>query len=266
MLTSFFKIALGLLIISPIILGLFMSFKAPTEFSQFPPKVLPETIKILNYQKALESLPLFTFMMNSFFVCAVVIFSQMISCSFAAYAFTFFNFRGRKFLFMAVLATMMIPAEATIIANFLTISTLRLNDTYLALVLPYLTSAMGIFLMRQYFLTVPKELKEAATIDGCGEMNFLIRVLIPISIPILASLGLYVFIHTYNQYFWPLLVTNSNKMRTIQIGMSMLKMAEAVDYGIVLAGAMMVLIPAVIVFAFGQKYIIKGMTAGAVKG
>ncbi|MEM1484446.1 carbohydrate ABC transporter permease [Oscillospiraceae bacterium PP1C4] len=266
LLSSLGKILIGLIIISPIILGFLMSFMTAAEFSNYPPSIIPESFALDNYKAALRSLPLVTFMINSFIVCAIVIMAQMVTCSFSAYAFTFFDFKGKKILFMCVLATMMIPAEATIIANFLTISSLKLNDTYPALVLPYLTSAMGIFLMRQYFLTVPKEIKEAAIIDGCNDLNFMFRVLIPISTPVLASLGIYVFIHTYNQYFWPLLVTNSDKMRTIQIGMSMLKMAEAVDYGAVLAGAVMVLLPSVFVFSLGQRYIVKGMVAGSVKG
>jgi len=160
----------------------------------------------------------------------------------------------------------MIPADATIIANYLTISSFKLTDNYLGLVLPYLTSAMGIFLMRQYYLTVPKELKEASVVDGCGHMKFLLWILTPISKPVISSLAIYVFIHTYNQYMWPLLVTNKQSMRTVQIGMSILKSGEAIDYGAVLSGAVMILIPSIIVFIIGQKAFIKGMTSGTVKG
>jgi sn-glycerol 3-phosphate transport system permease protein len=167
---------------------------------------------------------------------------------------------------MIVLATMMIPVDAIIIANYLTISQFRLNDSYLGMVAPYLTSAMGIFLMRQCFLTIPRELHEAAIIDGCRDLRFLLKIVLPISQPAIASLGVYIFIQTYNQFLWPLLVTNSNRMRTVQIGMSILKEAEAVDYGIVLAGAVLILIPSVLVFVIGQEYLVKGMTAGAVKG
>ncbi len=121
-------------------------------------------------------------------------------------------------------------------------------------------------MMRQYFMTVPKELKEASIIDGCNHFQFLFKVLLPISTPIIASLGIYVFINTYNQFLWPLLVTNRETMRTVQIGISMLQSAEQVNYGIVLAAAIFILIPAIVVFAFGQKQLVKGMTSGAVKG
>jgi len=120
--------------------------------------------------------------------------------------------------------------------------------------------------MRQSFLTIPKELHEAATVDGCGHFRFWFSIVMPISKPAIASLGVYIFIQTYNQFLWPLLVTNTNNMRTVHIGMSILREAEAVDYGTVLAGAVMVLIPSVFVFIVGQKYLVKGMTAGSVKG
>lgn len=260
------NILIGLLIISPILLGLSMSFMSAAEMATIPPNILPSSLKILNYKKALHSVPIFKFMINSFIVCFIVIVSQVITCSMSAYAFSFFEFKGRALLFMLVLSTMMIPADATIIANYLTISQLKLQDTYIALVLPYLTSAMGIFLMRQYFLTVPRELKEAATIDGCGHLRFLVRILMPISKPVVASLVIYIFIQTYNQFLWPLLVTNKSERRTVQIGMSILKTAEAIDYGVVLAGAVLILIPSIFVFTIGQKSLIKGMTSGAVKG
>lgn len=260
------NVAVGLLIVSPILLGLSFSFMSASEMASIPPNILPSGFKVMNYIKALNSVPIFKFMVNSFIVCFIVISVQIVTCSLSAYAFSFFNFRGRNILFMLVLSTMMIPADSTIIANYLTISQLRLQDTYLALVMPYLTSAMGIFLMRQYFMTVPRELKEAATIDGCGDTRFLVKILLPISKPVLASLVIYIFIQTYNQFLWPLLVTNKSERRTVQIGMSILKSAEAIDYGVVLAGAVMILVPSIFVFVFGQKALIKGMTSGAVKG
>jgi sn-glycerol 3-phosphate transport system permease protein len=260
------KLLIGLLIVSPLLFGLSLSFMSTPEMAIVPPHLFPQEPMMRNYQLALRQVPVFGFMVNSFVVCAIVIVCQIVSCSFAAYAFSFFKFRGKNLLFMLILSTMMIPGDAIIISNYLTIMQLRLNDNYLGLVLPYLTSAMGIFLMRQFFLTIPKELHEAAIIDGCKDLRFLFSVVLPISKPAIASLGVYIFIQTYNQFLWPLLVTNSNRMRTVQIGISILKDAEVIDYGIVLAGAVMTLIPSIIVFLFGQKYLVKGMTAGAVKG
>lgn len=115
-------------------------------------------------------------------------------------------------------------------------------------------------------MSLPKDLKAAATIDGCGDMGFLFRIVMPLSVPSLASLSIYLFIQIYNQYFWPLLVTNKDTMRTIQIGMAMLVTAEKLSYGVILAGAAMCIIPAVLIFIFGQDYIVKGMTSGSIKG
>ena len=260
------KIAIGFLIISPLLMGLSLSFMTASEMASIPPHFVPHNPVIHTYQNALKTVPIFYFMKNSVIVCAIVIVGQICTCSFAAYAFSFYKFRGQRFLFLLILSTMMIPADAIIIANYLTISQLRLSDTYVALIAPYLTGAMGIFLLRQFFLTIPKELREAAIIDGCKDMRFLFSVVMPVSKPAIAALGIYVFIQVYNQFLWPLLVTNTNGMRTVQVGMSILKEAEVVDYGNVLAGSVLILIPAIVVFLIGQKYLIRGMTAGAVKG
>ncbi len=257
---------IGLIIISPILVGFLMSFMSLSEMSSIPPKIWPETFQVSNYITAFRIAPLLNMLINSFIVCAIVITMQILTCSFAAYAFTFFEFKCKNILFLMVLSTMMIPQDAIIIANYLTISRLSLTDNFLGLTIPYFTSAMGIFMLRQYFMTVPKELKEASIIDGCTHLQFLFKVLLPISTPILASLGIYVFINTYNQFLWPLLVTNRESMRTVQIGISMLQSAEQINYSIVLAAAIFILIPAIVVFAIGQKQLVKGMTSGAVKG
>ena len=191
---------------------------------------------------------------------------QLIFCSLAAYALTFFQFRGKGFLFTAILVTMMIPGDVVIITNYIQIQQWGLTDTHLGMALPYLIGGMGIFLMRQFYLTLPQDLKDAADIAGCSDMGFFFRVAPPLSIPSLSSLAIYEFIPIYNRYFWPLLVTNTDAMRTVQIGMAMLDGGESGKTTHVLAGAALCIIPAVIVFIIGQKYLIKGMTAGAVKG
>jgi sn-glycerol 3-phosphate transport system permease protein len=261
-----FKIIIGILIVSPIILGLSFSFMSPSERAEIPPHITPHDPVISNYVTAVRSVPIFRFILNSLIVCSLVILGQIFTCSFGAYAFSYFTFPGRRFLFLVILSTIMIPSDAIIIANYLTISRLRLTDTYTAMVAPYLSSAMGIFLMRQFFLTIPRELYEAAVVDGCRNLRFLFSVVMPISKPAIASLGVYVFIQVYNQFLWPLLATNTNRMRTVQVGISILKEAEITDYGVVLAGSVLILIPAIFVFIIGQKYLVKGMAAGAVKG
>lgn len=260
------KISLGVLVISPILLSFSMSFMSQNEFRSIPPRIIPSEILIDNYVVVLQTFPIFRYLLNTVVMYVIVITSQIITCGLAAYGFSFFEFKGKRILFMAVLSTMMVPGEAIIIANFLTISRLNLTDTYIGLVAPYLVSAMGIFLLRQYFLTVPKEIKEAATLDGCGELMFISRILMPISKSVIASLAIYQFIMVYNQYFWPLLVTNSENMRPVQIGLSILLASETGDFGPVLSGSVLVLFPVLLMFTIGQKYLVKGMTDGAVKG
>jgi sn-glycerol 3-phosphate transport system permease protein len=260
------KILIGLLIVSPLLLGLSYSFMSLAEISAIPPRLIPRNPVLYTYRRVFTSFPIFRFMANSFLVCAIIITAQFITCSLGAYAFAFHRFKGERIIFFLILSTFMIPADAIIVANFLTVSRAGLSDTYAGLVAPYLTSAMGIFLMRQFFLTIPRELQEAATIDGCGDLRFLCSVVLPVSKPALASLGIYTFINVYNQYLWPLLVTNTDRMRTVQVGIGFLKAEEAIDYGVVLAGAVLVLIPAVLVFIIGQRYLVQGMTDGAVKG
>ena len=152
------------------------------------------------------------------------------------------------------------------VTNYLTIQNMGLTNSYAGLVLPSLISGTAIFLMRQYFLSLPKEYKEAATIDGCREIGYLFRVAMPLAVPTFASLAIYLFVQIYNQFFWPLLVTHENTMRTIQIGIAFLVTGDVISFGQILAGAMIAILPSVLVYILGQDYIIQGMTAGGIKG
>ena len=162
--------------------------------------------------------------------------------------------------------TMMIPGEVVVITNYVTIQNWGLINTFLGLIITNLISGTAIFMMRQYYLTLPRDFKEAATIDGCGDMGFLFRVATPLSIPTISALAIYLFVSIYNAFFWPLLVTNKDAMRTVQIGISFLVTSDIISYGQILAGAVVAIVPSVIAYVFGQDYIIKGMTAGGVKG
>ena len=260
------NIICGLLIISPLLYALSLSFMSQGEMAQYPIKLFPSHLNVENYKEALNTVPLLRFLINSLVVSILVTIGQVITSSLAAYAFAFYEFKYKRLLFLLVLSTMMIPAETTIISNFLTVSSLGWTDHLYVLSIPFLTSAMGIFLIRQFYLTIPKELLEAAKIDGCNHFKFLINILIPISKPAIASLSIYTFIGTWNQYLWPLLTINNGNNRTVQIGISMLQFAEGSNYGVVLAGAILVLIPSILVFMIGQKSLVAGMTAGSVKG
>lgn len=226
----------------------------------------PKAFRLENYQKALKLAPLFTFIKNSLIVSIAITISQIITGAFAAYAFSMMQFKGKNILFLLMLATMMIPSQAIIIANYLTISSWNLTNTYAALILPNMASAFAVFNMRQAFLQLPMELKEASTVDGCGNFKFFYAIALPLLKPSLGALGIYTFLQSWNHYLWPLLVTDSVDMRTVQIGLGMLQGAESTDFRPVMAGAMIILIPSILAFIIGQKQLISGLTAGAVKG
>ena len=260
------NLVVGVIIIGPLLYAVSLSFMTPGEISQYPPKLVPSKVTLENYHTAINSVPLFRFIVNSFVVSILVTIGQVFTASLASFSFAFYDFKGKKLLFLMVLSTMMIPGETTIISNFLTVSSWGWTDSLQVLIVPFLTSAMGIFLIRQFYLTLPKDLIEAARIDGCSNFMFLIKILIPISKPAIASLSIYTFISTWNQYLWPLLTINNGNNRTVQIGISMLQFAEGSNYGVVLAGAVLILIPSILVFILGQKSLVQGMTAGSVKG
>jgi sn-glycerol 3-phosphate transport system permease protein len=184
----------------------------------------------------------------------------------AAFSFSFLHFRGRNVVFMCILATMMVPWEATIISNYLTVSSWKWLDTYHVLILPYGCSAMGIFLMRQHYLTFAKSLHEAARLDGCNNWRFLATIVVPLSRPALGALGAYIFLQQWNNYLWPLLVTNSDNVRTVQIGVASMYDIDADKINLLMSAVIVCLVPSLSIFVFMQKNLINGLMAGAVKG
>ena len=258
--------ALAGIILFPLIYALMISLMQPSDIFQYPPKFIPKSLYLGNYIEALRSVPILRFVLNSFIVSSVVTVGQIVTASLAAYAFTYYDFKGKNVIFLIFLSTMMIPGEATIIANYLTIRSLNWLDTYQALIVPNLSTALGIFLMRQFFLTIPKDYYEAAAMDGASKFQFFIKVLLPLSRPAIGSLAIYSFLMTWNQYMWPLLVTNRDEMRTVQIGIGMLQMAESQSFGLIMAGVVMIIIPSIVAFIVGQKQLIEGLGAGALKG
>lgn len=255
-----------IIILMPLIYTLDISVMPPSQI--YKNILIPESISLENYVKAFTnpSYSFLGFIRNSFIVSTTVMLGQMFTCSLAAFSFSFLEFKGKKLLFILVLATMMVPGEATIIANYLTVARWGWLDSYKVLIVPFLTSAMGIFLLRQNYLTFAKELHEAAKLDGCSNPRFMSSIVVPLSRPALGALGAYVFLNTWNQYMWPLLVTNSSQYRTVQIGISMLYDIDAESLGLMMAGVVIVIVPSLSIFIFMQKQLINGLMAGAVKG
>lgn len=258
------KILLGVLIAFPIIYGLWMSINTNGNIAAMRYFTFEFTFE--NYKEVFTEFNVFRYVLNSFMYVAISVCSQVVTCSLAAYSLVFFNYKFKGLLFTIITLTMMIPGDSIIIANYMTVNALGLNDTYLGIAITSLTSGMGIFLMRQSFATVPFELKEAAEIDGCGRMRFLFEILVPVSIPSIAAMAIYLFISNYNMFFWPLLVTSKDSMRTIQVGVSLLMNEETGQFGSQCSVAIVALIVPIFVFVVAYKYLVKGMTAGAVKG
>lgn len=256
----------ALVLLFPLLYGLAVSFMTQDEVAQYPPRFLPHALRFDNYATVLERLPIPRYILNSFIVAGSVMLAQLITASLAAYAFAVREFRGRGPLFVLFLSTLMIPWEVTVIPNYQTILQWHWNDTYIGLIAPFVATGFGTFLLRQFFLTIPKELHDAATLDGCGSFRYLVTIVIPLSRPALGTLAVYSFLQTWNQYLWPLLVTNSRTMRTTQIGINFLRNEESLSYTLIMAGVMLILAPTITLLIIGQRQLIRGLTAGSVKG
>ena len=258
---------IGCVILFPLFYGLMGAFKTPDEFIAYPPTVLPKRFSNLkNFEAVFTQVPMLLYFWNTFLVSALSSGVRLILSFFAAYAFVFFRFKGRKFLFFLILATMMLPADTLVITNYQTVSRLGLLDTYLGIAVVSFVGASQMFMLRQQFMAAPQPIREAAMIDGCGDMRFIARILAPMSVPVLATLFLQCFITQWNAYLWPLLVTNTNKMRTVQIGITMLTTLEGTNYETVLAGAAVAMVPAVLLFLILRRSITRTVSGGAVVG
>lgn len=253
-------------ILLPLLYAVSIAFMPSSQLFTTELNVLPKSVTLDNFKQALVKMPLLRFVGNSFVVASCITVGQIISCSLAAFSFSFLKFKGKNLLFMIVMATMMIPGEATIISNYLTVSGWKWLDSYKVLIIPYLTSAMGIFLFRQFFMSFPISLYESAKIDGCSNLHFMVKILLPLTKGAIGAMAVYTFINAWNMYMWPLLVTGSNHYRTVQIGISMLDSVDSQSVSLMIAGVVMIIIPSLSIFIIGQKQLIRGMFSGAVKG
>ena len=260
------NLVMAFVILLPLLYALSIAFMPSGELFTMELNLLPKNPTLSNFRDALVNVPLLRFILNSFIMAGCITIGQIITCSLSAFAFSFLEFKGKGILFAIVMATMMVPGEATIISNYLTVGNLGMLDTYGVLIVPYLTSAMGIFLFRQFYMTFPISLYESAKLDGCSNIKFIIKILIPLTKSAIGAMGVYTFINAWNMYMWPLLVTGSDKMRTVQIGISMLDSVDSQSITLMIAGVVMVIIPSISIFILGQKQLIRGMFSGAVKG
>jgi sn-glycerol 3-phosphate transport system permease protein len=251
----------------PLLYAISGSLMTAREISTYPPAFLPSQPRLSNFVDVINALPIPRQYLNSLVVATCVMVGQLVTSILSAYAFAFLRMPFRNVIFGVFLATMMVPWEAIIIPNYLTMAQNHLINSYPALILPFLAAGFGTFLLRQFFLSFPKDLYEAALIDGSGHLRFLWSILLPLSRPALAALAIWSFLSAWNQFLWPLLVVNRDEMQTLQIGISRLQDVEAgTAPNFVLAGTVLALVPTLLLIYFGQRHIVRGLTAGALRG
>ncbi|OGX35191.1 MAG: sugar ABC transporter permease [Omnitrophica WOR_2 bacterium RIFCSPLOWO2_02_FULL_50_19] len=227
---------------------------------------VPTMLVWQNYVDAWTKVPFGQFYLNSIIVGLAVTVGQVFTSSLAAYAFARLTFPGRDKLFFAYLATMMIPGSVTMIPVYVLMRVFRWVDTYQALIIPAIFSAYGTFMLRQFFMTLPKDLEDAAKIDGCGFFRIYMTIILPLSKPALATLTVFTFMGNWGSFMWPLLVTNTMTMRTLPIGLESFKTQYSTDWHLLMAGSVMVMLPIVIIFIFTQRYFVESIKLTGVKG
>lgn len=262
-------LVIGITISMPIIIALFMSFTPLREIvGRAVPELLPDTWTTANYGTAWNASPFGRFLLNSFVQTGVITVAQVVLSVLAGYAFAMFEFRGKNFLFALVIGSLIVPFELTFIPNFLLISDLGMANTYAGLTVPFLASAFGVFMMRQFFLSLPRDLYDAAKIDGAGDFYYLWRVVVPLSKGAISAFTIFAFLSAWNQYLWPLVITNEEAMRTTQIGIRffLANQERATDWGAIMAGTVIVMIPTLALFLLAQRQLVKGIAMSGLKG
>jgi sn-glycerol 3-phosphate transport system permease protein len=257
---------LGFIVIFPIYITVVNSLLTPSQITSQPPKFFPTNPQWSSYSAAWNAGHMATYLKNSFIVTIIITVGQLATAILAGYAFAFLEFPFKRILFVVFLATLMVPFEVTIVTNVSTISNLGLYNSYAGLAVPFLATGFGAFLMRQAFLVLPSDLRDAAALDGYGHWRFLTRVAIPLARPAVAALAVFAFLSAWNQYLWPLLITKDDARRTVQIGLKQLAGVSIDQINITFAGAVIAVIPLVILLLVFQKQLVRGLTAGAVKG
>jgi len=256
---------------SVVMLGPFLwmvstSLKENGDVFVYPPVWLPNPPTWGNYAYVLELLPFGRYLINTTFVSTTVTLLEVFTSSLAAFAFARVDFPGRDRLFLIYLATLMVPGQVTIIPNFLVVSWLGWNNTYMALIIPAAFSAFGTFLLRQFFLSIPVELEQAARIDGCGYFGIYRHIILPLSGPALATLTIFVFMVQWNSFLWPLIVTNSEELRTLTVGLSYFRDEYASQFNYLMAGTVMNVVPILIVYVALQRYFVRGIALTGLTG
>jgi multiple sugar transport system permease protein len=243
------------------------SIKTLTEALQSPPTWFPQHANFKNYANAFHAAPFARYFFNTLLIAGITVFCNLLTSVLAAYSFAMTDFPGKRVIFAILLTTLMIPFEVTLIPNFILIKNLHLYNTYWAQIVPWAAGTFGIFLVRQFFLSIPKEIFEAAVIDGASSWAVLWKVAVPLARPALVTLALFSFIGSWNSFVWPLIVTTNANVRPIQVGLSQLKSdAGNNNFPLMMAGTALTIVPIAILYFFVQRQLIEGVASSGVKG
>jgi multiple sugar transport system permease protein len=242
------------------------SLKTDADMARIPPTILPDPVTGANYTRLTEAFPFWRFLVNSLAVAVVSTAFQLFTSATAAYCFTRLRFRGSGALFVLYLATMMIPLQVIIVPLFIEMRQLGLVDSYAGLLLPTVVSSFGVFMLRQAFLSLPRELDEAAFIDGAGHWRVFTRVLLPLAAPSVATFAVFAFMSSWNAFLWPLVIAQSERYMTLPVGLSVLHGRFTTAWNVVMAGSTVSVIPIVVLYLFLQRYVVRGIAFSGLKG
>lgn len=260
-------LAAALAFVLPLYILVTTAFKTNGDIFTWPMKWLPSEFTWDNLVMAWELAPFGDFIANSVIVTVVGATAKVALAVSTAYAFAYLPFPGKKILFVVMLGALMVPGHVTLLVNYITIGNMGLINTYAGIILPGVASAFGTFLLRQHFLSLPTEIFEAAEVDGAGHFRKLFSFALPMSIPAVATVGLIAVIDEWNNFVWPLIITNSVNMRTLPIGLMYLKANDGLtSWGVLMSGTLVVVLPMLIVFLFAQRFIVTGLTGAAAGG
>ena len=259
-------LALAFTMLLPFLWMVSTSLMEELEVFSYPPKLLPDNPRWANYPEALTALPFDRFFINSFIITAFTVAGHLLFCSMAAYAFARLRFPGRDRLFVVFLSAMMIPIVVILIPRFLLVHAVGWVDSYQGVISTEIVSIWGIFLLRQFFLTIPRDLEDAARIDGASEFTIYWRIILPLSKPALATLAVISFVDSWKNFLWPLIATRSLEMRPLEVGIASFHNLYSSNWPYQMASAVVAVLPLIVVFFFTQKYFIRGITMTGLKG
>jgi multiple sugar transport system permease protein len=255
-----------ILTLAPFFWMITTSIKTKAGMFAMPPQWLPKDPTLSHYKELFEKVSFFRYFINSTIVAVTVTFLGLFLNSLAGYAFAKFRFPGRDKIFLVLIIALMVPSQVTMMPVFLILRNMGLINSYFGLIITGTVSVYSIFLMRQFVQSIPNDIIESARIDGCSEFGIYWNVILPLCKPVLATLGIFTFMASWNSFLWPLIVMIREEMYTLPVALANLNGQHATDYGLLMAGAVIVVIPVIIVFLFAQKYIIEGISTTGLKG